>query len=89
MQHDGTIENPPVRGPLYIHAKEPREQLPQNNHKHESMKKESNKSKDKYKKTGPPQAKIPHPRPNANSVQFEDPYGHINHMKNHHENSTY
>ena len=44
MQHDGTLENFPFMGPLYIHSKEPREQLIQNNHKHGSSTKEFNKN---------------------------------------------
>ena len=38
-----------------------------------------------YKNTGPPQAKISHPRPKLNSVRFDDPYGHINSMENAHK----
>ena len=54
MQHDGTIEHFPFRGPLYIHAKAPRYQLFQNNHKHLSIPKEFNKNKDTSKNTGSP-----------------------------------
>ena len=58
MQHDETIENCLFGGPLYIHAKVPREKLLQNNHKHVSSPKDLNKNKDIFKNTGPPQATI-------------------------------
>ena len=84
MQHDGTLENCPFRGPLYIHEKAPREQLLQKNHKHGSRPKDSNKNKYTFKNTGPPQATIPITIPKENSVHFEDPHDHIHHMNNHH-----
>ena len=51
MQHYGTLENCPFRVPLYIREKSPKEQLLQNNHKHGSSPKDSNKNKYKSKNT--------------------------------------
>ena len=85
MQHDGTLENFPFRGSLYIHAKAPREQLLQNNHKHGSRPKDFNKNKDTSKNKVPPQATIYLPLPKVKLVQFDDPYNHIRYMENNHE----
>ena len=87
IQNDGTLENVSFRGPFYIHAKSPREQLLHNNHKHGSSTKDFNKYKYKYKNTGPTQSTIPFPHPKPNSVRYEDPYDHIHHMGHNHENS--
>ena len=57
-KHYGTIYNCPFRGPLYIHAKAPREHPPQKNHKHGSQTKEFYKNKDTSKHTGPPKHKL-------------------------------
>ena len=80
MQHDGTLENFPFTGTVYIHEKTPREQLLQNNHKHGSQPKDFNKNKDTSKNTCPPQATIACPFPKVNPDRFEDPYDHNNHM---------
>ena len=85
MKHDGTLENPPFRVPLYIHAKAPREQLLRKNQKHGLSPKQLNKNKDTSKNTGPPQATIDRPRPKVNSFRFDDPYDHIHHMDHNHE----
>ena len=85
MKHDGTLENCPFKGLLYIHAKASREQLFHNNHKHVSRPKEFNNNKCTPKNTVPPQAKIAHPRPKSNSVRFDEPYDHICHMNHTHE----
>ena len=45
MQHDGTLENFTFRGPLYIHEKEPIENILNNNHKHGLKPKGFNKTK--------------------------------------------
>ena len=87
IQHDGTLEYFPFRGPFCIHKNSPREQTLQNNHKPGSRLKEFNKNKDTSKNTGPPQATISRPFPKVNSVHFYDPYGHINHMENTHEDT--
>ena len=87
MKNYGTLENCPFRGPLYIHTKAHREKLLQNNHKHGSSSKDFNKNKDTSKNAGPRQATITCPRLKSNSVRFEDPYDHIHHMNNHHENN--
>ena len=87
MNYDGTLERCPFRGLLYINKNALREKLPYNNQKLGSRPKYFHKNKDRSKNTGPPQAKIPHPRPKANSVQFEDPYYHIHHIKNNNENT--
>ena len=50
MQHYVALDNFPFRGLLYIHAKSPREQLLQNNHKYGSRPKDFNKNKDTLKK---------------------------------------
>ena len=80
MQHYRALDNFSFGGPLYMHTKAPREQFLNNNHKHGSQPKEFNKNKYTSKKTGPPQAKMYFPCPKVNSVQFNDPYDHINHM---------
>ena len=68
MQHDVTLEDFPSTGPLYIHAKSPREQLLQNNHKHGSMSNNLNKNKVTSKSTGPTTAIIAFTSPKLNSV---------------------
>ena len=45
MKHYGTLENTPFIGTLYVHAKAPREQLLQKNHKHVSRPNDFNKNK--------------------------------------------
>ena len=85
MQHYGTLEPPPFRVPLYIHAKSPREKILQKNHKHGLRPKQLNKNKYTSKNKGPPQATIACPRPKLNSVRFDDPYDHIHHMDHNHE----
>ena len=75
MQHDGTLENCPFRGPLYIHANSPREQLLQNNHKHGPSQKDFNKNKYTSKNTGPPQATISQRSPIWWPLWPYSPYG--------------
>ena len=87
MQHDGTLEPPPLRRPLYIHVKLPREKTLKKNHKYGSWPKDFNKNKYTSKKSGPPQATITRPLSKAKPVRFEDPYDHIHHMENHNENT--
>ena len=87
MQHDGTLENCPFRGTLYIHAKSPREQLIQKNHKHGSRPKDLNKNKYTSRNTSPPQATILFHSLKSNSVRFEDPYDHIRRINNHNEHT--
>ena len=87
MQHDGSLENFPFRGPLYIHAKVHREQLLQNNHKHGSRTKYFNKNKDTLKNTGSPQENISCHSTKVISVQFDYPYDHIHHMDHNHEDT--
>ena len=89
MHHYVTLENPPFRETFYIHAKVPREKLPQNNQNTDQGKKDLNKNKGTYKNTYPPQATISLPRPKANSVRFDDPYGDINHMEYTHKNTYF
>ena len=86
-KNDGALENPPFRRSLYIHAKAPREQLLQNNQKHGSRPKDSNKNKYKSKNTGPPQVTIACPRLKVNPVQFYETNDHIHHMEHTHENT--
>ena len=85
IQHYGTLENYPLIGPFYIHEKAPREQPLHNNQKHVSRPKYFNKNKDAPKNTGPPEDKIYRPRPKVDSVHIDDPYDHIKHMYNNHE----
>ena len=87
MQHYGTIENHPFRGPLYIHSNSPREKILNNNNKHGPSTKDINKNKDKSKKIGLTQEIITRPRPKSNSVLFGDPHDHIHHMDHHYENT--
>ena len=87
MHNDGTLENPPFRVPLYIHAKATREKLLHNNHKHGLRPKEFNKNKYKSKKTGPPQEKFSLPCPKVNSVRYEDPYDLIHQMEHTYEDN--
>ena len=87
QQHDGKLYNCPFVGPLYNHAKAPREKLLQNNHKHGSRPEDLNKNKYASKNKGPPHATIAFRCPKVNSVQFDDHYDHINHMDHTHENT--
>ena len=87
MQHGVTLDKCPFRVPFYIHAKAPREQLLNKNHKHGSIPKEYNRNKYTSKNTGPPQDTIYCPRPKVNSFYFDDPYDHICHMENTHEDT--
>ena len=87
MKHDRILEHFPFKGPLYIHAKAPREQLLQNNHKHWSSPKYFNKKIYTYKNIGIPEATIFWHIPKINSVQFDDPYDHIHRMEHTHENT--
>ena len=81
MQPDGTLDHCPFRGPLYINAKAPIEQLLQNTHKHVSRLNDFNKSKDTSKNTVPTQDIISRPCPKVTSVRFDEPYDHIHHME--------
>ena len=87
MQHGGTLDNFTFRGPLYIHKKSPREQIPQNNHKRVSLPKDYNKNKDTSNNIGPPQDTISRTCPKVNLERFEYPYYHINPMDNTHEDN--
>ena len=87
MQHDGTLDNFPFRGPFYIHKKAPIEQILQKNHKHGSRPNDLNKNKDTSENTGPPQATITSPCPKVITVQCDDPYDRIRHMEHTHENN--
>ena len=71
---------------MYIHAKAPRGQLLQNNHKHGSRTKDFNKAKINTKK-GPPQDTIARPRLKLNPARFGDPYDHVHHMEHTHEDN--
>ena len=62
------------------------EQLLQNNYKNVSQPKDVNKNTD-TPNTAPAKSKISHHWPKANLVRFEDPYDHINPMKNTHEDT--
>ena len=87
MRHNGTLENFPSRGPFYIHAKAPREQLLKKNHKHGSQTKDFNKNKYTSQNTGLTQDIISLTCPKVNSVCFDEPYDHIHHMENTHEDT--
>ena len=84
MKHDGKIETCPFRGPLFTNKNSGREHIPQNNHKNRLLLKHLNKNKD-TSNTSTNLDKISSHRLKVNSICFEDPYDHINHVDNTHE----
>ena len=80
MKHDGTLDNRPFRGTLYIYSKARIEQLLHNNHKHGSQPTYFNKNKDTFNNIVPPMDRISHPHAKVNSIHFYEPYYHINPM---------
>ena len=84
MQHDGKLDTFTFIGPLFIKKNAAREYLLNKNLKNVSQPKHFNKNTD-TSNSAPLKAKIDHRRPKVNSVCFEYPYNHINHMYNSHD----